>query len=479
MTEDFKIIGEWFLPSSPEKRVHGTLDFSRNEGAKLEIYGSLTSDHFFPEFADQKIILGLSSKSKQITLYKCHMTKSGGATLVQGGESGKSSVIYSIMYLFIGMHIDNEDDLVFNRISSEIFNLDEWLGISGFVNSKHDFEKIKRHEISVDYKLPESIDFKIDKDCKGKFNFVANTPTLSRYQKSVNIKQRVQYQVESNVAKKVEELLAYIFSFQNFLILALYRSTYPLSITLYGDKHKEDYGDGKSFQKPIELYFSSSNIKVNEKPRFDLEMIFCYRHIEKKFPTIIKQWYSKHELLEPAFNLLFEQFFNGNRFSENAFLNLAQSAETFHARINNHTKIPREEYKIMKEEIMKVAPLKYHKWLKDQFNFGNNLNLHTRLTEITDKYSNDILDKIIPDKSLFVKQVKHSRNYYTHYSSDGKKKALKGSDLFYLSERLKILLVCSFLTEVGFEKDLLKKTLDNIKWRMFNHLADWRDENEK
>jgi hypothetical protein len=130
----------------------------------------------------------------------------------------------------------------------------------------------------------------------------------------------------------------------------------------------------------------------------------------------------------------------------------------------------------MKEEILKLTPSKYHKWLKDQFNFGNNLNLHLRLKELTDKYNNDILDKIIPDKDVFVKQVKHSRNYYTHYSASSKKNALKGGELFYLSERLKILLVCAFLIEIGFDKELISRNLDNVKWRLFNHLANWRDD---
>ncbi len=479
MKDDFKIIGEWFLPSNPENRVHGTMSFIRSEGATLELYGSLTSDNFLPEFIGQELILGLSSESKQITLYKCLMTKSGGATLVQGRESGKSSVIYSIMYSFIGLHVNSPDELKFDHISSEIFNLDEWVGISGFVNLRPDLEKMKRHEISVEYKLPEPIEFKIDKESTGRFNFTANQPGLSRYQKSISIKQKVQFQVDTKSEKNIEELLSYVFSFQNFLILALYRSTYPLSIVLKGERHKEEFRDGKSVRKNIELYFSSSNIKENEKPRFDLEMIFSYRRIKEKFSQIIQNWFSKYELLEPAFNLLFEQFYNGNRFNVNTFLNLAQSAETFHARIHNHTKIPRDEYKIMKEEILKLTPSKYHGWLKDQFNFGNNLNLHSRLSEITEKYSNNILNRIIPDKKLFVKQVKHSRNYYTHYSSNGKKNALKGGDLFFLSERLKILLVCSFLMEIGFSKEELSNFLDNVKWTMFNHLVNWRDVNEE
>ena len=374
------------------------------------------------------------------------------------------------------MHVDSADDLKFDQIATEIFNLGEWVGISGFKKQNRNRETHKKHDVNVEYQLPESIAFEIDKNTEGKFNFIVNNPGLSRYQKSITINQRVEFQVISVSEKCIDDLLEYVVTFQNFLTLALYKSTYPLSISLCGEKHKKDYGNGQTCKRLVKLFFSSRNYKINEKPKFDLEMIFDYRRIKNNFPYIIKTWYSKYELLEPAFDLVFEQFYNGNRFTINTFLNLAQSAETFHARVHNHTRIPRGEFKEMKKEILEVVPDKYHNWLNDQFNFGNNLNLHSRLTELTEKYSNKILDKIIVDKSQFVLNVKNSRNYYTHYSKDGEKKTLKGGDLFYLSERLKILLVCSFLIEVGFDKETLSSLLDNVKWKLFNHLANWSDE---
>jgi hypothetical protein len=478
MTEKFEIKGEWFLPTDKETRVHGVLTFDPQDGTDLELYGSLNGDHFFPEFKDQEIILGLTSDSKQITLQNCFMTESGGATLVSNGESGKPSTKYSIIYLLIGLHGDKIEDLKFTQISSEIFNLGEWVGISGF---KHQFdaEKIKNHEITVDYKLPDQIKFDIDDNTKGLFNFVANTPSISRYQKTATISQKVEFQANLTSEKSIDDLLSYIITFQNFLTLSLYKSTYPLSISLSGDRHKNYYENGNIYNKNIKLFFSSRNFKLNDKPQLDLEMIFDYRRIKDNFPTIIKKWYNKYELFEPAFDLVFEQFYNGNRFTVNTFLNLAQSAETFHARVQNHTKMPKEQYKKMKEDILKaVQTEEYQKWLSDQFNFGNNLNLHQRLTELTEKYSNKILDKIIEDKERFVLNVKNSRNYYTHYTKDGEKKALKGGELYYLSERLKILLVCSFLIEIGFDNDSLATFLDKIKYRLFNHLANWRDNEE-
>ncbi|MEL4307597.1 ApeA N-terminal domain 1-containing protein [Joostella sp. CR20] len=477
MKENFKIIGEWFLPNQ-QNRVHGTLNFEKNGKSTLELYGSLTSDEIFPEFKDQEIILGISSKSKEITLSGCFMTKSGGATLVQGKESGKSSITYLISYIFIGLHVSKTDELIFDNISAEIFNLDEWVGISGFKRDKLDYEKFKNHEYSINYKLPESIEFEIDKTYSGKFSFSVNISGLSIYQKSQQISQQVQFQIDSKKETNFSELLKKVNRFQNFLLLALYKNTFILSVKLKGESHKEILPDGIEFKKNIELFFSTFDSGNYDKPKSFREMIFSYREIASKFPELIKNWYGKYDLLEPAFNLLFDQFYQGTRFNENSFLNLAQSAETFHARIHNHTKIPREEYNIMKEEILKTTDSKYHKWLKEQFNFGNNLNLHLRLEEITEKYSNEIIDKIIPDKDKFVFQVKHSRNYYTHYSSSSKKNALKGSDLFYLSEKLKLLLVCSFLMESGFSKEELSKSLDNVKWNLFNQLANWR-ENKK
>ncbi len=66
----------------------------------------------------------------------------------------------------------------------------------------------------------------------------------------------------------------------------------------------------------------------------------------------------------------------------------------------------------MKEDILNaVQTEEYQQWLNDQFKFGNNLNLHQRLTELTEKYSNKILDNIIGDKGKFVLNVKNSRNY--------------------------------------------------------------------
>lgn len=474
MTENFEYRGAWFLPYAKDKRINGILTYDTDEGSSLELFGDLNDSSFMQVMKNEPIIIqGITSDGKQITLYRCYITKTGGIKLIQGEESGIPSTVYSVNFILEGAYIDSSEEMKFQKIKSEIYNLDEWVGISGFISKNNDYEIFLKFEVNVNYKLPEPIKFSINDRLDGQFNFIVNQPGWSRYQKSVTLNQRVEIILSSESDYTLEELLKYLFGFQNFLILALYNRTYPTHIEIYGKTFTKNYGDGKPVLKKIKLYFPISNRSKVIKPKLDLEMLFGYGHIREEFPAIIKNWFEKYELLEPAFNLLFEQFYNNDRFSENAFLNLAQAAETFHARTHNHTRMPKEDFKIMKEDIYALVSKNYHNWLKDQFSFGNNLNLHTRLTEIVSKYSNEILDKIIGDKELFVKQVKWSRNYYTHYSASGEKQALKGLDLFYLTEKLKIVLVCAFLIEVGFDNEKLKKLLEQNKHRFFHHLVKW------
>jgi hypothetical protein len=71
---------------------------------------------------------------------------------------------------------------------------------------------------------------------------------------------------------------------------------------------------------------------------------------------------------------------------------------------------------------------------------------------------------------VFIKQTKDSRNYYTHLDESMEKKALKGEDLFYLTEKLKLVLVCALLKESGFSIDLIEELLLRNEYNFFNHI---------
>lgn len=467
MIEKFEIKGDWFLPSNRKEKVFGILNFDPFGETVLELYGLLSKNVYEGGFEDQLIILGTSNDNKEITLYNCYVIQRG-LSIRKTSNSVKAASKYVVDYLFIGLHAFGQSDLKFNQITSKIFNLDEWLGVSGFDRAEF-FES--ENEINLKYSKPKPIQFKIDNSTKGRFDFDIDQSGFSRYQKSVYVTQSVKFQVISEETTDFNLLLRHVLVFQNFLTLALYKSTHSISLTLSSKQHVEDYGDGVLLQKNIVLFFPLRRFVKEQRLKYNIEMLFDYKKIETDFPSIIKNWYTKYEYLEPAFDLVFEQFYSGNEFTVNTFLNLAQSAETFHSRVYDHPRMPETQYNKMKEDILKVVPAAYHKWLIEQFNFGNTQNLHSRLTEIIEKYSNKTLGQILGDKDKFILEVKHSRNYYTHYPKEKKRNVLKETDLYYLSEKLKLLLVCSFLVEIGFNNEYLSNNIEKVKRSLFNHIV--------
>jgi hypothetical protein len=477
MTENFEYKGMWFLPSDKTKRINGTLFYDIDKGIILELFGDFTEMPFLPINSNQEydIILGLTSDSKEITLYKTFISSRSGITLVQNQEAGMPTSKYRVNYVFEGVHIDKTEDIKFDRLVSEIVDLDEWVGISGFVNDFDTKRKMRKNlEYQVNYKFPPIISFPISNKLEGQFNFVMTPSSLNYYQKQITLEQKIQFVLKYKHEQPFEELLNDLFKFQGFLVLALYEKTYPKNIFLYNENFEKNYGNGNVVKRRVKFYFhiTDRNRKIEKQKHF-MDMLFCYGNIKTNFPAIIKNWYEQYDKLESSFNLLIEQFYNDKRFSENTFLNLAQAAESFHAHTRNRTKMPKVNYETMRNEILSNVDRRYHEWLKEQFNFGNHLNLHARLEAVLDFCSCDILDKIIGEKDTFIKQIKNSRNYYTHYSSELKKKALKGSDLFYLAQKLKIVLVSAFLLEIGFEKKVLNQMLDDKKYRFFHFLENW------
>ncbi|GLU53113.1 ApeA N-terminal domain 1-containing protein [Dyadobacter frigoris] len=452
MNQNLKYSGQWFLPNSNE-RVFGTLTFENNIGCRLELMGELNGEN--ANFTDIPIILGVTSDSKQITLVDNFLLSRGGSTLRQYHEIGTPLNIYAINNILEGAHFFSVDELMFNSLNAELYNLDEWLGISGFDTKKLDSDDLSK--VNINYNLPDNINFIINPKLKGSFTFHIKHPTIYAYQKDISVKQSIRFVLQNEEKQTLADILYQLFIFQQLLVISLYKETYPIAIELFTDKKMTESESSK--HSKIILYKSYSKKNIDFRIKNSWNMLINYQDIKDTFPKIIETWYEKYENVKPAIQLVVQQFFNST-FNENTFLNLAQAAETFHSRFYDHERIPKKDYNKMKEDILDVVKEpSYVFWLKNQFQFGNNLTLNDRLTELLVKYSTEFLDKAIGDKANFVQIVKENRNYLTHYNKNKESKALKVFDLHKLSEQLKLLLVSAFFIEIGIEKSILEKKI--------------------
>jgi hypothetical protein len=479
MTEQFEYKGTWFLPSNKELRFSGVLTYDRKKGGKLELFGNFENKRFLHDFKNEEIIQGVTSDSEHITLVDCLMISPGEGRFRVGKEYGTPSVKYKIELILEGVHIDKKDDLKFQQLSARIQNLDEWIGIYGF--SRPEYGR-QNKEIHISCKLPSNIEFQINNDWNGQFFFSFDAPLQPQ---KVTVTQNIYFHMSSQSEHSLTDVLRYFYWFQHFLVLGLHRKTYWQEITLCSERFTTQLTNTIKLTS-IKLYPYNIDYETVESQRAD--MLFSYQDIKTEFPSLIKNWFEKYELLEHQFNLLFANFYMDKIFSENTFLNLARAAESFHAKTHEgETKMDADKYEEMKKCILEFVDKKmeerflksvehqdahvvrylnqeYHSWLKEKFNFGNQLTLHDRLSSLVDTCSNEVLNSVLGDKETFLRQVKQSRNFYTHYS-EPKKHTLKDGDLYILSEKLKLLLVCAFLLEIGMEHQKLSSLLENIDTR--------------
>ena len=122
MTEKFTHKGQWFLPEEPQNRIHGTLIYDPGEGSTLELFGNFNND-LYSGMASISLILGLTSDSKEVTLYNCFLTKSSGPVLKSSGEVGIAHSFYTVNFILENAHIRSLSELKFEAIEAEIGNL--------------------------------------------------------------------------------------------------------------------------------------------------------------------------------------------------------------------------------------------------------------------------------------------------------------------------------------------------------------------
>lgn len=97
MNETFEYQGYWWLSGADEDKVPGILKFDPDEGASLELMGSLKGLEGIVDPFEPEIILGLSSEGKHVTLKGCGKTR--GALRFGGGFSTSA---FAVSTVFVG-----------------------------------------------------------------------------------------------------------------------------------------------------------------------------------------------------------------------------------------------------------------------------------------------------------------------------------------------------------------------------------------
>ena len=442
MMDKFEYEGIWWLPDEPEKQVSGTLRFTPNEGAILDLIGS------FKDIKEiNKIILGISSNGKNITLHKCFETKSNVSV------PGLLTSSFCANEVFVGAHFQKSEDIKFRELSIRYSYLDEWVNISGF-NIQYPDKK----EVVIKYKQPEPIQASIGEDCKIFIDIQATYPIHSIVQKEAGVKQETYIRIKHSVEKSLDGYWDIMHRIKNFLSLWITEPVYPLAIIGITEANKQTIND-KLYNPPVEIYYHSPEISKAPKTLYPHDMLFTFKDISDRFEILLKNWFEKANTLGPVYDLYFGTLYNPRMYLQHQFLSLIQAIEAYHRRKFEGKYLSDEKYEpIYKkfEGIINKLGIEdpFKDALKSKLKYGNEYSLIKRLKYLFEKYR-EIFDNFIDDRDAFINKVKDTRNYLTHY--DKKLRSIAdGEDLYRITQKLKTILQICLLHELGFDKEEIK-----------------------
>lgn len=413
MTEQENLYkGYWWFSDNPDNKSAGIASIGMHKGADVETIGSLiSSGELFNKplnFLSDKCLLG--------------ETSTGAVTLlgvVSGSHKFSSSTLsegnYSADIAIVGpSHFHTRDDVIFSSVEVEFDLLNEWIGSSG-ITVEYDVDRDGCwQEARIKYRFPEVSEFYIEPiGAKIRTNYRC-LPNMSFCDK--RIRHNSSLVLTPDTPQQFSWYLQKIESLRRFLVVV---TGYSLSVKkLIGirDSTNEEHSRGEEFQ----IYMRRSEGFAKTPTVEPSETLTCLFRTKSDLGSMLNAWFGKTDILTPAITLYAATLSVALVYSEFRLVNYAQALETLDRGINADKKPSKK-----------------------------------RMKRLLDGIWEDCMKEFIDDIDDFVDKAIATRNYAVHFNpyENEKDKIVYGNDIYYLAERLKVLLIANILLQLDLPRE--------------------------
>jgi hypothetical protein len=420
MIDAVEIKGYWFLPDDPENRVAGILTYLPNEKITLELIGSFKDPHnYLLALSDEDskrsdIILGESSDAKSITLLNC----SSFGTLNFSCSFPMQK--FSVQYCLQGKHLTGLQDAAFNQVTVKMPGLTKWVN-HYCVKYSIPFKNNRMNGFNLSYDRDNSnlVSIHLDNNIDLELEFTCSPPATP-HDEELLVRKAYQLNILSKSNLPFRDLLSQVSKFKSFLTLGTLTSIGYQSIELYSPAEYQELRDGEKIYHPINLYYNQLD-KVNTDTINAKDFLFTYDHIEASFEDVIKNWYGFDDLMAPIIKHLIESIQKRKIFNTGDFLIVVQALEGYATRFRPN--IPaKKKFPILIEQLT---------FLHDEFSYV----------------------QLVKNTPLDLDIVVNSRHYYSHFFPKANAHVASGIELYELTQKLKVILVCCVLSQAGFAQN--------------------------
>ena len=395
--------GEWWVPAEMdldnqglfplvtkghEFKYTGTLSYYEDKESTLEFY-HVPSDFHAKFYDNNNVMWGWDANGHVFTLFN---------VVRKGVFSGDfTNTVFEVGMILMGEHVLSLKEPEYNQCIVQFPFLRNWAFHDNLINSQNNRSRVQ--PIINLSKLVSLVEAQVDDVITW---VLRDKVAVNRSEYDLSINQLTEFVINADKATPIDTFLKHIREFSQFLSIALYGEQSPTEVKLY---RKAQY-------RSVQLLYTIDNSidpHTNKLIKFD--------EMKEKVPAMLRVWHQNYDKIAPISSYLVDSLRKKNEFSVPDFLIIAQALDGYHKRFVN--KKNGKDIKKYEEQI---------KVLLNQFK--------------------DV--QVIQECNIDLEVLKDTRHKYSHlYPDDEKSKAVEGDELYWLTEKCKILLTCCVLNMMG------------------------------
>lgn len=459
MIEKRTFNGYWNLPNS-QSHTPGELIFDPFDKPNLELLGHLDGGNAYNVLLSEPLIHGFSVDGKSITLI--NNARSGSSMSMPGIPT----ISYRPTYILIGEHLAEPNKAIYSDIEVEIDPLTQWVDIWGFSYLDRDDKRFL-----LEYNLPDSINFSINERLHGSIEFAGNL-TKGLYEK-LDGTHKAKLHIHSEDLLTLDDILEHAWHFKKLLTYATLDDTHFKVMYLKSPLFTNSFGN-ELLPKRLELLYFQRDLKLGDRKTHRMYFLFTYPKIAEQFESIVQNWYSKRELMQPIVDIEYENLSKTEMLLETSFLSSVQALETYHRRVRQNTEELKLKHEGVLASILDKLTADEREYINGKLQYSYEPSLMQRLKSLIKEFDVSTIKKLLGTQKQiksFIYKVVDSRNYYTHYDLRLKKQVLKDQALSNATQKLRAILLVAILNELGFDKTTIEQMLTDIEGYKYGFLV--------
>lgn len=437
------ILGKWWLPERPQRRVFGLLQTPRDEAITLSLAGDLIGT------SPSETILGRTQGGVPVTLRRCFATSRKGRWIPESDDASEQDILVHVA--LFGDRLKEGDEGRFRFVEVNYSSLPEFAGMPTF-----------RPVTPASETELRTIGVEQTKETKFQYNDTEILFVVGTREKwagnTATLQSDCRFYFFSKTPRTLDEWQHQFLGPMGYLLtLALGRASVVTHQSMlkrapwwtYAKAHKRVPEITVRRGRPL----SGRDGAAVDRPLFRLSD----EGIDLE--SIVTRWLDAAPLLELPFNLYFATVFAPFMYLETRFLNLVQAAEGYHrVRFPQAVEDPETHDARLKAIYAAIENEEHKAWLEGQIGeWSNEPRLRHRLADLVKLARSQGITISAKDRKSFINSVLMARNDLSQ-GGLGPDKTAK-SAFVKLNRRLRIILHACFVKELGLPSEVAARVL--------------------